>query len=109
MTETEMMTLPEMQDLVDKLRVGSGILFSVLQQVYNLHDIAEYGEEDEEVQLICEHCSALSGEVISYPCPTAIILLEEFAPVASPEDQPSTDQSELDEPSDLHQTDAGEL
>ena len=103
----ELMTIPEMQDLVDRIKIGSAVLYHTLQQVYQLHDIAEFGENEEEQQPICDHCSSLSGEIILYPCPTAQILLTEF--VASPEDQPSADQSELDEPSDLHQTDVVEL
>ena len=77
MDETEVLTLTEMQDLVDKLRVGSAILFSVLQEVFNLHDIELL--EDEEETATCGHCTSLSGEIIAYPCPTAQILLKEFA------------------------------
>lgn len=87
MIETEMMSLPEMQDVVDKLKVGSAILYGVLQQVYELHDVTENEE--------CAECK------VAYPCNTAQILFSEFA-VSQP-DQPSEHQSEPDEPSDLPQ------
>jgi len=65
MSETELMTFAEMQDLVDKLRLGSGILFGVLQQVYALHDL---GEDEEN----CAECSQV------YPCNTAQLLFNNF-------------------------------
>jgi hypothetical protein len=98
-SETETLSLTEMQELMGRLKMGSAILFGVLQQVYKLHEMVEFDENEEEQQPICDHCSSLSGEVILYPCPTVQILLTEFSPV----DQPSADQSEPDEPSDLHQ------
>jgi len=62
----ETLSLNEMQDLVERLKFGSAVLFAILQKVYNLHDI----DENEE----CQHCK------VSYPCETAGILLEEFVP-----------------------------
>jgi hypothetical protein len=97
---TETISLTEMQELLTRVKMGSAILYSVLQQVYQLHDMAEFAENEEEQQPICDHCSSLSGEVIFYPCPTVQILLTEF--VSQPV-QPSESQSEPDEPSDLPQ------
>lgn len=64
MTE-ETLSLPEMQNLVDQLKVGSAILYSVLQQVFDLHDV----NEEEK----CTECE------VAYPCNTVQILLSEFA------------------------------
>jgi len=64
MSETELMTFDEMSDLVDKLRVGSAILFGVLQHVYQVHDIT-----DEDT---CAECK------VPYPCRTAQVLLDNF-------------------------------
>jgi hypothetical protein len=97
--ETETLSLTEMQELMSRLKLGSAILFGVLQQIYRLHEVVEFEEDELEDEPICEHCSSLSGRVIFYPCPTVQILLTEFSPV----DRPSADQSEPDEPSDLHQ------
>lgn len=107
MTET-IPTINELEQLVERLRFGSAILFATLQSVYTLHDVdaIESEEEGEEPTPVCKHCSEVAGEFILYPCPTAQILLEEFVvdPV-SPEAQPSAGQSEPDETSDLHQSD----
>ena len=89
MNETETLSLTEMQELMSRLKLGSAILFGVLQQIYRLHEVVEFEEDELEDEPICEHCSSLSGRVIFYPCPTVQILLTEFSPV----DQPSAEDT----------------
>ena len=84
---TETLSLTEMQNLVDQLKVGSAILYGITQRIYELHDI----DENEN----CAECK------VSYPCNTTQLLLEDL--VVSQPAQSSADQSEPDEPSDLHQ------
>lgn len=97
--ETQM-NLTEMQTLVDQLRAGSAMLYSTLQNVVDLHQDGTIEGETEPIVCLC--CSELSGEVILAPCPTMQVILENFSVSPAPT---SADQSELDEPSDLHQSD----
>jgi hypothetical protein len=97
--ETQM-NLTEMQTLVEQLRAGSAMLYATLQRVVDIHQDGLIDGETEPVICVC--CSELSGEVIVAPCPTMQVILENFSVSQSPT---SADQSESDEPSDLHQTD----
>jgi len=99
MTEIPM-SLNEMQSLVDQLRAGSAMLYSTLQNIVDLHQDGTIEGETEPIVCLC--CSELSGEVILAPCPTMQVVLENFVVSPAPT---SADQSELDEPSDLHQSD----
>lgn len=107
MTETtEIPTIENLQEIVDQLRAGSYLMFQTLQMIAGLHDVVELEDADGAINDACEHCSEINGGIVVFPCPTIQVLMNDFVVgEVSPEVPSSTDQSETDEPSDLHQSD----
>lgn len=72
---------------VEALKESAQIMFVTLNGVFELHEIVEEADVAK-----CGYCSALAKEDISYPCPTAAILLADLT-------IDSSEPSESEEPS----------
>jgi hypothetical protein len=55
---------------IEALKKGAGVLYQTLQNVALLHEV----DSDDA----CNHCSALAGESVEYPCPTIRLVLNDF-------------------------------
>lgn len=65
---------------LDALKQGSAFLYRTLNNVALLHEADAYESENGEEIQGCVHCSTLVGEdsVVSFPCPTMRIVLNDF-------------------------------
>jgi hypothetical protein len=94
-TPTEI--IATMEATVERLKLGSAILYNVIQDIYNLHEIEEWKNDPEDTeeapQTVCSHCSEICEAPVLYPCPTVQILLVEFEveEVSLPETDPQSD------------------
>ncbi len=60
-------------DYVAALRESAQIMYVTINGVFELHAPA-----DKDEVLVCEYCTTLAKQDITYPCPTSAILLADM-------------------------------
>lgn len=62
---------------IEALKKGAAVLYQTLQNVATLHESEVFEGEEGDVEG-CAHCSNVAEAIVHYPCPTMIVVLNDF-------------------------------
>ena len=62
---------------IEALKKGAAVLYQTLQNVASLHETVTLEGEEGDVDG-CSHCSDIAEAIVHAPCPTMIVVLNDF-------------------------------
>lgn len=68
---------------MDALKAGALLMYQTLQDVATLHGSEVFEGEEGDVEG-CAHCSNIAEAIVHYPCPTMIVVLNDFEQEETP-------------------------
>jgi len=68
---------------IEALKKGAAVLYQTLQNVASLHELATFESEEGDVEG-CAHCTNVAEAIVHYPCPTMIVVLNDFEQEETP-------------------------
>lgn len=81
------------EEYIDALQQSAQIMYITINAVFELH--APIDSDDDTV--LCEHCSSMGEKSVTYPCPTATLLLADM--VIDDATSETSEPAESEEPS----------
>ena len=68
---------------IEALKKGAAVLYQTLQNVASLHELDTFEGEEGNVDG-CVHCSNIAEAIVHYPCPTMLVVLNDFEQEETP-------------------------